>query len=179
MALVALLKGVNVGGHRRLRPSVLARDLQHLDVVNVGATGAFVVRRRVKHAELRAEIARRLAFDAEVVICRGNEVTDLLSRDFFAGYPCDADIVRFVSVLSRAPTSDPLLPLDLPSHAPWLVRVLARHERFAIGLHRRQMKVIGELGKLEQLFGVPVTTRSWSTMSAIGKVLDRSTSETS
>ena len=37
MALVVFLRGANVGGHRRFRPSILARALIHYDVVNVGA----------------------------------------------------------------------------------------------------------------------------------------------
>lgn len=33
------------------------------------------------------------------------------------------------------------------------------------------MKVIGMLGALDRLYGVPVTTRNWNTMMAIAKVL--------
>src|SRR4029077_20423952 len=40
MALVVFLRGVNVGGHRTFRPSVLARELSEYDVVNVQATVA-------------------------------------------------------------------------------------------------------------------------------------------
>ncbi len=39
MALVVFLRGVNVGGHRTFRPSLLARALSRYDVVNVGAAG--------------------------------------------------------------------------------------------------------------------------------------------
>jgi hypothetical protein len=34
------------------------------------------------------------------------------------------------------------------------------------------MKVISSLGKVDRLFGVPVTTRNWNTITAIAKVLD-------
>jgi len=44
MALVVFLRGVNVGGHRTFRPSLLANELSDFDVVNVGAAGTFVVR---------------------------------------------------------------------------------------------------------------------------------------
>ena len=37
MALVVFLRGVNVGGHRTFRPTVLAKQLRHLDAVNIGA----------------------------------------------------------------------------------------------------------------------------------------------
>ena len=33
------------------------------------------------------------------------------------------------------------------------------------------MKVIGYLGTLDRLFGVPVTTRNWNTLTAIANVL--------
>jgi hypothetical protein len=46
-------------------------------------------------------------------------------------------------------------------------------KRFVFGVYRRHMKVIGLLGKLDGLFGVPVTTRNWNTIAAIGNVLER------
>jgi uncharacterized protein (DUF1697 family) len=51
------------------------------------------------------------------------------------------------------------------------VKVLARDGRFVVGLYRRHMKVIGYLGALDRVFGVPVTTRSWKTVAAIAEVL--------
>jgi hypothetical protein len=61
--------------------------------------------------------------------------------------------------------------MTLPSRGKWLLKALARHDRFVLGLYRRHMKVIGYLGRLDRLFGVPVTTRNWNTITAIGKVL--------
>ncbi len=68
VALVVLLRGVNVGGHRTFRPAALARQLKHLDAVNIGAAGTFVIRRPVTRAQLRAELARRLPFDTAIMI---------------------------------------------------------------------------------------------------------------
>ena len=172
MALVVLLRGLNVGGHRTFRPTALAEQLQHLDAVNIGAAGTFVIRQPVSRAQLRVEVARRLPFDAEIMICEGREMVRLMSHDFFAGHPVRPDIVRFVSVLSRLPRSAPRLPMKLPSCGKWLLKVLARDGRFVFGLYRRHMKVIGYLGTLDRLLGVPVTTRNWNTITAVGKVLD-------
>ena len=172
MALVVLLRGLNVGGHRSFRPSRLAEQLQHLDAVNIGAAGTFVIRQPVSRAQLRAEVARRLPFDAEIMICHGSEIVRLMSHDAFSRHPVQPDIVRFVSVLSRLPRSAPRLPMRRPSGGRWLLKVLARDGRFVLGLYRRDMKVIGYLGTLDRLFGVPVTTRNWNTIVAIGKVLD-------
>jgi hypothetical protein len=62
MALVVLLRGVNVGGHRTFRPTTLAKQLKHLDAVNVGAAGTFVIRRPVAQSQLRDEVMRRLPY---------------------------------------------------------------------------------------------------------------------
>lgn len=171
MALVVLLRGLNVGGHRSFRPSVLAGQLRHLDVVNIGATGTFVVRRKVARTRLRGEIARRLPFDAEIVICEGRDISKVLSHPVFAGRAAGTGVTRFVSVLSRKPRSAPRLPVTLPSRGRWLLKVLARDGRFVVGEYRRDMKVIGYLGSLDRMFGVPATTRGWSTVEAIVKKL--------
>lgn len=167
MALVVLLRGVNVGGHRTFRPAELARQLGHLDAVNVGAAGTIVIRRAIGRLALRHEIARRLPFATEIVICEGRDVIRLMAADHFAGYPARPDLVRFVSTLARAPRAAPALPFRLPARGPWLVSVLAREGRFVVGVYRREMKSIGQLGGLDRVFGVPATIRGWNTFAAI------------
>ena len=173
MALVVLLRGINVGGHRTFRPTALAEQLKHLDAVNIGAAGTFVIRRPVARPQLRAELVRRLPFDAEIVICLGREIVRLVSRNPFADQPARPDIVRFVSVLSQRPRSAPSTPIRFPSTGKWLLKILGRDDRFVFGVYRRHMKVISYLGTLDRLFGVPVTTRNWNTITAIAKVLGR------
>jgi len=173
MALVALLRGLNVGGHRRVRPSAIATNLQRLDVVNIGATGTFVIRKPIGRGELRAEIARLIPFPVEIAICDGREVTELVARDHFREYPRKEDAIHFVSVLSTAPRHTPDLPIAMPDQEEWLVKVIARQGRFLIGMHRRSMKVIGLLGQLDELFGARATTRSWGTMERIAKILNK------
>ncbi len=171
MALVVLLRGVNVGGHRTFRPSTLAEQLMHLDAVNIGAAGTFVIRRPVTRAQLRAETARRLPFDAEIVICQGREIVRLMSQNHFAHQPLRSDVVRFVSVLSKHPRSTPSTPMSFPASGKWLLKILATDNRFVFGVYRRQMKAIRYLGTLDRLFGVPVTTRNWNTIRTIARVL--------
>ena len=175
MPLVVLLRGVNVGGHRTFRPSVLAQQLKHLDAVNIGAAGTFVIRRPVTRAELRAELARLLPFDTQIAICEGRDIVKLMSHKQFAAQPMRPGIVRFVSVLSQRPRLTTSLPMTLPSSGTWLMKILARENRFVLGLYRRDMKVIGYLGKLDRIFGVPATTRNWNTITAIAKVLGNGT----
>lgn len=173
MALVVLLKGINVGGHRTFRPSVLANELKRFDVVNVGAAGTFVVRKAVGRTTFRAELVRRLPFVADVMICSGSEILRVWSADPFAGEPSASNIVRFVSVLAkrRPPVSPP--PFNLPAGGEWCVRVLDCQDRFVFGLYRREMRTISCLGQLEKIFGVPATTRNWKTIEAVVRVLKK------
>jgi uncharacterized protein (DUF1697 family) len=171
VALVVLLRGVNVGGHRSFRPTALAAQLKHLDAVNIGAAGTLVIRRPITRTQLRVELARRLPFDAEIVICQGRELISAMSRNHLARQPVRPDIVRFVSVLSRRPRSAPPIPMNIPSSGSWLLKIVARDDRFVFGVYRRHMKVIGYLGRLDRLFGVPATTRSWNTVTAIARAL--------
>jgi uncharacterized protein (DUF1697 family) len=173
VTLVVFLRGVNVGGHRTFRPAVLARELEHLAVVNIGAAGTFVIRRPGTRAELRSELAARLPFDTEIMICQGREIVRLVSESPFADEPVRPDVVHFVSVLSKSPRSAPATPISIPASGTWLMKILGRDGRFVFGLYRRQMKAIGYLGTLDQLFGVPATTRSWNTITAIAKALGR------
>ena len=173
MALVVLLRGVNVGGHRIFRPTTLARQLEHLAPVNIGAAGTFVIRRPVGRRELRAELARRLPFDAEIVICDGREILGLISEDRFGDETSRGDVVRFVSVLARSPRAAPPMPVRFPPAGAWLLEIRGHEGRFVFGVYRRQMKAIGYLGAIDRLFGVPATTRNWNTIAAIAAVLRR------
>jgi uncharacterized protein (DUF1697 family) len=171
MALVVLLRGVNVGGHRTFRPSVLAKELSKYDVVNVGAAGTFVVRKPGRREQLHTLLLRKLPFETNIVLCDGVDFLRLETDNPFGPKPAGPDIVRFVSFLSEACQARPSFPLTLPPSGRWLVRIIALTDRIAFGEYRRHMKTIGYLGQIDKLFGVPVTTRNWNTVNSIVRVL--------
>jgi uncharacterized protein (DUF1697 family) len=151
---------------------MLARELSTYDVVNVGAAGTFVVRKPGSRAKFRAELLRKLPFEAEVVICDGRDLIRLAVENPFGTEPSRPDIVRFVSILPKAGRVRPSIPLTLPPGGEWFVRVIASTNRFVFGVYRRHMKTIGYLGQLDKLFGARATTRNWNTIGAIVRVLN-------
>jgi uncharacterized protein (DUF1697 family) len=171
MALIAFLRGVNVGGHRTFRPSVLASELSHYDVVNVGAAGTFVVRKPGSRAKFRAALLRKLPFEAEVALCDGRDLLRLERENPYGTSPSSPDVVRFVSILTKAGRVRAAIPYALPPDGEWLVRVIASRDRFVFGEYRRHLKTIGYLGQIDKLFSVPATTRNWNTMMAIVRIL--------
>jgi uncharacterized protein (DUF1697 family) len=87
MALVVFLRGVNVGGHRTFRPSILARELSGYDVLNVGAAGTFVVRKPGSRAKFRTALLRKLPFEAKIVLCEGRDLMRLEIENPFGSQP--------------------------------------------------------------------------------------------
>jgi hypothetical protein len=171
MTLVVFLRGANVGGYRRLRPSILAKELRSYDVVNVGATGTFVVRKPGPRRKFCSDLLRRLRFEAKVVVCNGSDILQLEKKDPFRTTPPHPQVVQFVSVLSERSRALPRLPLNVPSDDEWFVRILEATDRFVFGVYRRHMKTIGYLGQIDKLFGSPATTRSWKTMMTVVAIL--------
>jgi len=171
MALIVFLRGINVGGYRTFRPAALARELSAYDVVNVGAAGTFVVRRPGSRIRFLDELRRKLPFESKIAFCDGDDLIRLESEDPFRNEPLLPDMVRFVSILSKAGRRKTSLPSALPAEGEWFVRILGSKNRLVFGVYRRHMKTIGYLGHIDEIFGAPAATRSWSTILSVLRIL--------
>jgi hypothetical protein len=89
----------------------------------------------------------------------------------FGTDPPRGDIVRFVSILSQAARHKVSLPVVLPQDGEWFVRIIGTKNRVVYGEYRRHMKTIGYLGQIDRLFNARATTRSWSTILSVLRVL--------
>ncbi|MBI1903952.1 MAG: hypothetical protein HYS13_22865 [Planctomycetia bacterium] len=171
MASVVFLRGVNVGGHKTFKPSAFVKELAHLDAVNVGAAGTFVVRKSIGKEKLRAEILRRLPFAPEIMICPASDLLQLAAEDFqdeLAG----KDVRRFITILAKRPGKLPRLPIREPDSDQWQVKVVAVSALFALSLWRRIGKrLIYPNEVVEKHFAIPATTRNWNTISALCEIL--------
>ena len=171
MVLIVFLRGINVGGHRRFRPSVLTRELGAYDVVNVGAAGTLVVRKPGSRAKFLAELRQKLPFKTQVAFCNGSDLIGLDMENPFGSESSRPDTVRFMSVLSKTVRGKICLPIAVPDGDEWFVRIIASKNQLIFGEYRRHMRTIGYLGQIDKLFGVPATTRSWSTIRSVLRVL--------
>jgi hypothetical protein len=150
---------------------MLARELGAYDVVNVGAAGTLVVRKPGSRADFLPELRRKLPFEAEIAFCDGSDLIQLEMENPFGAEPPPPDVVRFVSILSKAGRRKVSLPMALPEDGEWFVRIIGWKNRLVFGLYRRHMKTIGYLGQLDELFGAPATTRSWNTILSVVRIL--------
>jgi uncharacterized protein (DUF1697 family) len=178
MALVVFLRGVNVGGHRSIRPSLLAQELGAYGVVNVGAAGTLVVRKPGSQAKFLAELRRKLPFETEIAFCDGTDLIRLEDESPFGSEPSPPEVVRFVSILAKAGHGKASVPIAFPESGEWFVRIIGSRDRLVFGVYRRHMKTIGYLGQIDELFGAPATTRSWNTILSVLRVLKTCASST-
>jgi len=154
-----------------VRPSVLAQDLSAYDVVNVGAAGTFVVRKPGPRAKFLSQLRNKLPFEADVAYCDARDLIQLAEQNPFGSQRSRLDVVPFVSILAKPTRAKLSLPLALPNNREWFVRITGSSNRLVFGVYRRHMKTIGYLSQLDQLFGVPVTTRSWNTIRSVLRIL--------
>ena len=171
MALIVFLRGINVGGHRTFRPSMLAKDLAAYDVVNIGAAGTFVVRKPGSRSKFLAHLRGKLPFETKVAFCDARDLLQLETENPFETQPPDPAVVRFVSILSKVNPRKTSLPVTFPTEEDWFVRINGVRNRLVFGEYRRHMKSIGYLGRIDDLFGAPATTRSWSTILSVLRIL--------
>ncbi len=171
MALVVFFRGINVGGHRKFRPSLLARELSAYDAVNVGAAGTLVVRKPGSRARFLAELRHKLPFEAAIACCDGRDLIRLEQENPFGAAKSAPSLVQFVSVLSKSNPTTISFPTAIPEGKDWFVQIMGSTKHLVFGVYRRHMKTIGYLGHIDKLFGAPATTRSWSTILSVVRIL--------
>ena len=171
MALIVFLRGINVGGSRRVRPSALARALAAYDVVNVGSAGTLIVRKPRSRARFLTELRKHLPFAAEVASCDGRDLIRLETQDPFGAERSRPDVVRFVSILAKGASRKVSPPVAIPRGREWFVRIIGSENRLVYGVYRRHMKTIGHLSRIDELFGAPATTRNWNTILTVLRIL--------
>lgn len=173
MAHVVFMRAANVGGKNVFRPAKLAADLEHLELVNIGAAGTFVVRARASAAAIRREILSRLPFEPGLAIIPATEVVALTRRAPFKGRRLSKDLRGWAAALCQSPKSRPTLPIEAPASRAWSVRFERIEGPFALGLlQRRPGGFVFPNQVVEKALGVPATTRWWETIEKIAAVVD-------
>jgi uncharacterized protein (DUF1697 family) len=150
---------------------VLAGELGAYDVVNVGAAGTFIVRKPGSRKAFLAGLRRKLPFEAEVAFCDARDLFRLEMENPFGPEPPSRDVVQFVSILSKPGRHRPSLPIAIPQNGEPFVRIIGTKGRLLFGVYRRQMRTIAYLGQIDKLFGASATTRSWSTILSVLRIL--------
>lgn len=171
MRYITFLRGINVGGNKRVGMAELAECYSKLGLTDVKAaiqTGNVAFESsEANQPKLKQEIKKaifsRFGFDVEIAIVSLDEMKALVAKEPFAGTESQGDIKSYVTFLTENPGRNPAIPLfskkkdvEIISRSGIAVFSLA----YAVG--------DGHYGFpnsfVEKEFAVKATSRYWSTV---------------
>jgi uncharacterized protein (DUF1697 family) len=175
MEYIALLRGINVGGHHKVPMAALCSELNAIGLLNIRTllnSGNVVFDttepdRKVLQARIETRLSETFGFSIPVVIKRKSEITYLVEKDPFDKVVVNKDIRLYVTFLKNED--------DIFLNIPWISED-ASYKIIAISngiifsvLDLTLTKTPKGMEELERIFGKAITTRNWNT---ILKLLD-------
>lgn len=172
---IALLRGVNVNGHRPVRMDALralVAELGYADVRTYIQSGNVLLRSADAEAAqvgcaLEAGIARRLGLDVAVVVLDEAELAAIAAGNPFVHEgPGPGDL--YVTLLAQAPAADRLAALDPRAFLPDRYAPAGRcvYVHCPNGFHRTKLTN----AFFEARLGGPATTRNWQTVLRLARL---------
>jgi uncharacterized protein (DUF1697 family) len=176
---VALLRGINVGGHRKVPMADLRRLLEGLGYTNVATllqSGNAVFTSKEENparvvTQIETALAGKLGFEVAVVLRTRDELAAAIEANPLAGAE-EAPSRFLVAFLSGLPDTRRLQELDPAAYLPDEFRVVGReiYGRFPNGVGESKLATV-LLAKAR--LGVTPTTRNWSTVTKLLELADR------
>jgi len=168
----AFLRGINVGGHKRVGMDRLRRAVAALGFHNVEtllASGNILFETRATDARaLVAAIERRIrqacGLEVSVVLRTRRDLEKLLVANPFKDIKVTPRTRLFVTFLSEKPRANLKLPYQSPDKSFRILCRIGGAVCSVLTLGPQWSKNLRQMSILEKEFGKKITTRSWSTV---------------
>ena len=173
---IVLLRGINVGGHRRVAMADLRALLNRLgyeDVQTLLQSGNVVLTSGVRADRLERQLEEQLedefGLDIQVVVRTRDELADVIERNPLAAVATDPAryVVSFLSAAPAANVVREIAGIDVPPEQ----FVVSGRELYAWhpnGINKSQlMKLLSE-----KRLGVTATARNWNTVTKLLALAD-------
>lgn len=178
---IAFLRAINVAGHATVKMGALQKAFQDVGCDNVKTViqSGNVVFEAATDSDARlfgrieSSLARLIGRDVTVVFRTAGEIQKVILANPFDKLPMEPDAKRYVTFLSDKPLALPRLPLVSKKDGLDVIQWTGK-DAFVVS---RRLKAKGMYGFpnhfIEKQFGVPATTRNWSTVLRIGELLSK------
>ncbi len=174
---VAFPRGINVGGHNKLKMDDLRQAFESWGFQNVkfqGASGNIVFEfQDTDPAVLAATVAKRIyetfGMDVSVVVRALDQIKDMLDKNPFDGIAATKQTRLYVTFLPEPHQSSLKVPYESPDKAFSILSV-AEREVYSVLTVTPQSGTVKAMGILEKEFGKNITTRNWNTIAKIAKM---------
>ena len=170
-ALVALLRGINVGGNTLVSMAALrelAAGLGYEDARTHLQSGNLVLSTRKSPASVASELEKALAREhgrsIRVLVRTDKELAEVVRRDPFKRLVTDPRHYA-VSFLSEAPEAARVKAVDAAAFEPEVFRVIGREIYVWLPGGMGRSRLMSQLS--ERRLGVVATVRNWNTVTAL------------
>lgn len=175
---VALLRGINVGGHHKVPMADLRELLQDEGFTEVqtllNSGNVILSTSSLSSPQLAQQLARcldnRFGFAIPVQVYRGSELTAFYHLAPFREMTSSGDLRFYVSFLPEKPADPPALPWISDDESLQIVSISGRMVGSIVNI--RQSKTPDAMKILERFFGKGITTRNWNTLEKIVARMD-------
>jgi uncharacterized protein (DUF1697 family) len=172
---VALLRGINVGGHHKVLMAELRNTLEGLgcrDVKTILASGNVIFNAKKEDPEaisgrLETELAKKFGFPIPVMLRTGSDISRMLKSTPFKGIEVTPKTRLYVTFLAGKPRTMPKSSSASPNKLFRILRV-AQSEVFSVATVAPEGGSVEAMAVLEREFGKNITTRNWNTIVKIG-----------
>ena len=173
--LISLLRGVNVGGHNKIKMDALRalyESLKLRDPQTYVQSGNVVFRSAIEDtgevgARIEEGIAERLGLSVGVVMRTGKDLIDVTRKNPFLGGRADPSSLH-VTFLADVPDPSAALRIDPLACAPDELVVLDREIYLRCPQGYGKTKLTNAL--FERQLGVVATTRNWRTVTKLAEL---------
>ena len=171
---VAFLRGINVGGNKKVPMADLKKLLEKAGFGNVQtllASGNVRFDSAEKNlpkltAQLEVLIEKKFTFPVPVILRTVAELQSLSKSNPFKGIVVDENTRLYVTFLSAKPTSTMKIPYTSPDGSFRILKVL-NGEVISVAQITPNAGTVEAMGILEKEFGKKVTTRNWNTVQKL------------
>src|SRR5512145_967705 len=171
-AYVALLRGINVGGHKRVSMDRLRQAFESLGFQNVStllASGNVVFHapaqsRAALIRKIEAGLKRSLGHEISVILRTPEELRALAGLNPFRAIRVTPQTRLFVTFLAEKPRTRLKIPYLSPDKSYRILRRTRGELCSVLTVGPQWAKNLRQMDILEKEFGKRITTRSWSTV---------------
>jgi uncharacterized protein (DUF1697 family) len=175
---IALLRGINVGGHHKVPMADLRTTLEKLgfeNIVTLLNSGNVIFNSLPKDTASLEELIsgtleRTFGFPVPTMVRTSHSMYRLFQDGPFKGITMHKDIRLYVSFLKENSQTSLELPWKSPDSS---YQIIGKNDKIILSvLDLSKAKTPKAMIALEKFFGTDITTRNWKTIERIGKKLD-------
>jgi uncharacterized protein (DUF1697 family) len=173
---IAFLRGINVGGHRKIKMEALRQEFESLEFQNVktllNSGNVLFEAHGADPDALAQKIEEKLrntsGYEINVILRTLGEIQDLVDSDPFKDIIVTPQTRLYVTFLAESPASSLKAPYELPGEDFKIVRI-TNGEVCSVLTLRPGSRTPDAMGVLEKEFGKKITTRNWNTVTKLLK----------